>query len=733
MMSVPTRQYTAESLSLAIEDVRHNKLSLRKAAMQYGIPKSTLSMYVAGKLEIGVKRGPASILSVEEERRLVEYVVHMGQIGYGRTREQLLDIVAKMVSSDGRENPFVNDRPGRKWWVLFKQRNPEVTLRVPEKLQLARARCCTPEILRAWFNDFQTFLKAHSLLNRSEYIWNADEAGFPLCATSGKIVSVHNCKNVYTITADTKEQITTLCAVSASGEVIPPMHIFPGMRFKYNPMLNSVDGAYFGHSPTGWISTELFYGWIANHFSKRVTVRPVVLLIDGHSSHIDLHTSVFCKENKILLYCLPPHSSHLTQPLDVSFFKPLKSAWGKACSDYCSNNPGYQVTKHEFSQIFREAWIASVRMSTIVNGFREAGICPFNPEIILKNKLLPSLQFSSGDKEAPATENPIVLFESLIGEEKVKKFEERLNENYDVETDELYCIWLKMKSLSISDDRTQTTSIPEDPVSLSAVVPAVPSDRSALQTTSDPVSSTAVVPSEYKKSSVLDDILVYPSVPDCKKSSRGTSAMPKHLSGEQFVHYLQEKKMEKEKIEEEKERRKEEREQKKTEREQKKEEHKEAMRIKKLEREKKKEEAERKKKERETNSWSRGRSGRGSRGGRGRGSRGGRGRGQAALSRVEDVDDSSSDGDGIEVRKKAPRGDSCSRTDQIMSSDVSSSDDTVSSGSDECIMCAVCNDDDDGRWIQCDTCDKWFHVTCVNLPEDALIENLDWLCPECSL
>ena len=327
----------------------------------------------------------------------------------------------------------MNGRPGRKWWSLFRKRHPEITLRTPEKLQLARAKCCTPEILGAWFKEFGEFLEARSSLNKAECIWNADEAGFPLCATSGKVISIRNSKNVYAITADTKEQITALCAISAAGDALPPMHIFPGTRFKYNPMLNCVDGAYFGHSPTGWISTELFYGWIANHFAKRVSVRPVVLLIDGHSSHIDIHTFKFCRENNILLYCLPPHSSHLTQPLDVSFFKPLKSAWGKACNSYCATNPGFQVTKHEFAQVFHEAWLSSTRMSTIVNGFREAGICPFKPEVVLKSKLLPSLQFTSEKSTLEAQKstaaqstqrNPVTVFESLIGEEKVKKFGE---------------------------------------------------------------------------------------------------------------------------------------------------------------------------------------------------------------------------------------------------------------------------------------------------------------------
>ena len=56
-----------------------------------------------------------------------------------------------------------------------------------------------------------------------------------------------------------KGQITTLIAICASGRTIPPMHIFPGKRFSYNPMEGGVDGAYFGRLESGWINTELFY------------------------------------------------------------------------------------------------------------------------------------------------------------------------------------------------------------------------------------------------------------------------------------------------------------------------------------------------------------------------------------------------------------------------------------------------------------------------------------------
>ena len=144
------------------------------------------------------------------------------------------------------------------------------------------------------------------------------------------------------------EQVTCLCAVSASGQAVPRMEIFAGERFKYNPMHNCVEGAFFGRSSNWWINTELFYGWVANHFSKRVPARPVVLLLDGHSLHINLELSKFCRDNSIFLYCFPAHASHILQPLDVSFFKPLKASWGKACDNYRVRYPGTHVTKHFF-------------------------------------------------------------------------------------------------------------------------------------------------------------------------------------------------------------------------------------------------------------------------------------------------------------------------------------------------------------------------------------------------
>ena len=122
-------------------------------------------------------------------------------------------------------------------------------------------------------------------------------------------------------------KITVLGCVSAAGTFFKHFVIFPGSMPKYN--LEKVYPSDFdlGKSQSGWISADTFFEWFANLFfpSVRDCVQfPTILFLDGHTSHINLATAVFCRENNIILYCLPLHASHLMQPLDVAVYGPLK-------------------------------------------------------------------------------------------------------------------------------------------------------------------------------------------------------------------------------------------------------------------------------------------------------------------------------------------------------------------------------------------------------------------------
>ena len=180
-----TTKWSLNDVAAAVKDVREKKLSVRAVAAAHGIPKSTLFDYASGKVEIGSKRGPDTILTVAEEQMLVDYLIHTAQIGYGRTKEHLCNTVKEILENVGRPNPFKNNRPGTKWWSLFMKRHP-TSLRSPEHLQLCRVRCCTPEALNEWYTGFHQVLQTHQLKDQPSHIWNADESGFPLSPKTGR-------------------------------------------------------------------------------------------------------------------------------------------------------------------------------------------------------------------------------------------------------------------------------------------------------------------------------------------------------------------------------------------------------------------------------------------------------------------------------------------------------------------------------------------------------------------
>ena len=70
--------------------------------------------------------------------------------------------------------------------------------------------------------------------------------------------------------------------------------------------------------------------------------------MDNHSSHITANVITFCMQNAIDLLIMPPHCSHLLQPLDVDVFAPLKRALSKETD---------AINQYDSSRISRISWM----------------------------------------------------------------------------------------------------------------------------------------------------------------------------------------------------------------------------------------------------------------------------------------------------------------------------------------------------------------------------------------
>ncbi|XP_052232365.1 uncharacterized protein LOC127845476 [Dreissena polymorpha] len=326
----------------------------------------------------------------------------MSRVGYGRTRHELCTVVQKIINDAGRETPFLENKPGRQWLRGFFKRHPYLSVRTTIQLGKERAVITTEKIQR-WFAEFERYvkdeLKDETLLLDPSRIYNADETGFSLCAhKNSKVVAKKGDPVVYHFGNSDKTQMTVMAAASASGHFVTPMIIYPGQRFAYDP-LDGFEEAAFGRSENGWMDCEVFVCWLKNVFIPDINARqvkkPVLLLIDGHSTHITMKASDTCLENGIELYCLLEHSSHLIQPLDLRFFGTLKAAWRQSVRDWQTHNVGQFVTKQNFARVFKQAWTASTTVDAAVKGFHESGLFPFDPTKVMHSmKLQPSAIFS---------------------------------------------------------------------------------------------------------------------------------------------------------------------------------------------------------------------------------------------------------------------------------------------------------------------------------------------------
>src|ERR1700754_3292381 len=104
-----------------------------------------------------------------------------------------------------------------------------------------------------------------------------------------------------------REFISLLAAICADGTTLPPALIYQGeSNDLQDTWLEDFDGsseeAYFSVSKKGWTNEELGFSWLSKIFEPRTRAKSEnayrLLLVDGHSSHVNLRFIEFCDQHK---------------------------------------------------------------------------------------------------------------------------------------------------------------------------------------------------------------------------------------------------------------------------------------------------------------------------------------------------------------------------------------------------------------------------------------------------
>lgn len=221
-------------------------------------------------------------------------------------------------------------------------------------------------------------------------MYNMDESGFAVgtSQTSRALVNVRD-KTSWKKIQGRQEWITAIEVVGAAGVVGPPLLTFKSKHLStaWVPDHAPPDWS-FTTSKRGWTSDSHGYQWLTEVFqlwSRRRLPNPTarrMLVTDGHSSHVTGRVISSCMQNAIDLCIMPPHCSHVLQPLDVSVFAPPKRALGKE-ADKVAGLDSSRIARVQWTEMYIRAYKSAFSMSNICGGWCATGLHPLYPDVVL--------------------------------------------------------------------------------------------------------------------------------------------------------------------------------------------------------------------------------------------------------------------------------------------------------------------------------------------------------------
>lgn len=413
------KKYDHEIIKNALELVKNGK-SYREVASEFGISKSVLCRH---NLRHTKKQGGQKVLSDEIENLIIENINICAEWGYPLDTYDLRLIVKGYLDRRGKNIPkFKNNFPGRDFAESFlKRHKSKISQRMSQNIKRCRAQISV-DTISDYFDHLESSLCDVDPAN----IVNYDETNLSDDPGRKKIITKRGCKYPEKIVNFSKSSTSIMYAGSAAGDILPVYVVYKATNMYDTWTQGGPPLARYNRTVSGWFDGDTFEDWINTivipYFQNKLGKK--ILIGDNLSSHLSIDAIKKCRDHNIHFVFLPSNSTHLTQPLDVAFFRPLKMAWRDILATWKENDGRKEtaIPKSVFPRLLKKLSdkISLNAGNSIIAGFKKTGLHPLNRNVVLDQLPKESQNDHHGAKE---------LNESVVSLLKDLRYPDSSNKN----------------------------------------------------------------------------------------------------------------------------------------------------------------------------------------------------------------------------------------------------------------------------------------------------------------
>ncbi|XP_063231294.1 uncharacterized protein LOC134535878 isoform X2 [Bacillus rossius redtenbacheri] len=185
-----------------------------------------------------------------------------------------------------------------------------------------------------------------------------------------------------------------MMACTGDGSLLPPFVIYRSLNLWDSWTSGGPKGTRYGHTKSGWMDQKTFEEWFLSTALPYLMKQdaPRALIGDNLSSHLSQLVISKCIEEDIKFICLPKNSTHMCQPLDISFFAPFKRYWRQILTEWKMKGNKGSLPKDQFPVMLNKLMekIKDSAPATIKSGFEKCGLIPLNRQKVLAQLPTPS-------------------------------------------------------------------------------------------------------------------------------------------------------------------------------------------------------------------------------------------------------------------------------------------------------------------------------------------------------